>query len=180
MSVAIETGKTFFNALLIYESTEDHITLLNGSLAYGPPLSQSALFPMLDPPAPTESSTPPVFALATPTQTASAMPDEWMVWTWRDISGKLQASHLETNHLQFAAPFSFDSKGNALFAAKYANGSYSNEALSTIFDNSTVFGEPSDDSLSSSLAKSTGITTCAYSYLRRSETVVANIRSSLL
>lgn len=140
LSVAIRASKTSFNAFVIYQSTHGYLTLPNGSLAYGPPLKYTpsigvsgvevSLVPIVEIGTP-PSSTPSVFAIATPTQMSSAKADLHTIWTWRNISSKLSASR-RTTDLQFDAPFTFDSSNNyALFAAKYKNGSHSDKALST-------------------------------------------------
>ncbi|KAG7004505.1 ToMV susceptible protein tm-1(GCR26) [Physcia stellaris] len=125
LAVTVNPETTSFNTSLVYESIDENITFLEGSLTV---LTSSDEF-IFDPPNTTAGS-----VSATTTATL-AVPKP--VWTWKNSTAKLQGSR-QNNSLLFAAPFtsSFAEKfTETLFTGKYTNGSYSDEALVAI-----VFG----------------------------------------
>ena len=109
LSVSVASGKPVSNILLVYESINDEIAVLNGSLGMMH-LNYSASGPYIS----------------------------TLDWTWEPISNKFQAS-IEGTGFQFGAPFGMISHyGNnlwayfeALFAGKHENGSFSDRVLSS-------------------------------------------------
>ena len=125
LAVTVNPEATSFNTSLVYESIDENITFLEGSLTV---LTSSGGF-TFDAPNTTAG------LVSAPTTATLAVPEP--VWTWKNSTAKLQASR-QNNSLPFAAPFTSSFAGGStetLFTAKYTNGSYSDEALVAI-----VFG----------------------------------------
>ena len=136
LAVTVNPEATSFNTSLVYESIDEDITFLEGSLTV---LTLSTHTDEVALAAPDTTAGP----VSATTIAALAVPEP--VWTWKNSTAKLQDSR-QNNSLLFAAPFTSSFAGGStetLFTAKHRNGSYSDEALMAI-----VFGH--DGSFSTS------------------------------
>ena len=106
LSASISQEEGLVSAFLFFEDIHNYITLLNGTLSIVPNSEDnfsSTFLPIIR-------------------------------WTWHDSSSKLRRWRTDNDDLRFGVPFTATvNKNVALYRARHQNGSYSGQALVSVF-----------------------------------------------